>query len=112
MVRICFCVFDLFKAGSKTLQVLTLELCARAMLEFSASVWEYQALSDSNVIAVHCKGGKGRTGTMVCACLIDSGAFRCVCLIDSGALRCVTGTLQPCRKFSLLFGLSFLVEYV
>ena len=78
MVRICFCVFDLFKAGSKTLQVLTLELCARAMLEFSASVWEYQALSDSNVIAVHCKGGKGRTGTMVCVCLIDSGAFRCV----------------------------------
>ena len=29
-----------------------------------------------NVIAVHCKGGKGRTGTMVAAWLVRSGLFR------------------------------------
>ena len=29
----------------------------------------------SNVIAVHCKGGKGRTGMMVAAWLVRSGQF-------------------------------------
>ena len=27
----------------------------------------------SNVIAVHCKGGKGRTGTMICVWMIEAG---------------------------------------
>jgi PTEN phosphatase family protein len=29
----------------------------------------------SNVIAVHCKGGKGRTGTMICILLVEQGLF-------------------------------------
>ena len=28
------------------------------------------------VVALHCKGGKGRTGTMVCAILIDQDLFK------------------------------------
>lgn len=45
------------------------------MLKFSANVKEWME-NPQNVIAVHCKGGKGRTGTMICVFLIDTGAFR------------------------------------
>ncbi|XP_076042441.1 phosphatidylinositol 3,4,5-trisphosphate 3-phosphatase TPTE2-like isoform X2 [Oratosquilla oratoria] len=46
------------------------------MLKFSKSVREWMARDEANVIAVHCKGGKGRTGTMICVFLIDTGLFR------------------------------------
>jgi len=40
------------------------------MLRFCNSVQKWMVKDPQNVIAVHCKGGKGRTGTMVCAWLI------------------------------------------
>ncbi|XP_037795529.1 phosphatidylinositol 3,4,5-trisphosphate 3-phosphatase TPTE2-like [Penaeus monodon] len=48
----------------------------RDMLRFSASVRAWMEKDEKNVIAVHCKGGKGRTGTMICVFLIDLGIFR------------------------------------
>ncbi|GAB1293035.1 Transmembrane phosphatase with tensin homology [Apodemus speciosus] len=42
------------------------------MLLFSKEVSDWMAQDPENVVAIHCKGGKGRTGTMVCACLIAS----------------------------------------
>ncbi|XP_044908343.1 phosphatidylinositol 3,4,5-trisphosphate 3-phosphatase TPTE2 isoform X2 [Felis catus] len=45
------------------------------MLAFTKEVDEWMAQDDENIIAIHCKGGKGRTGTMACACLIASEIF-------------------------------------
>ena len=45
------------------------------MSSFCENVREWMAADKRNVIAVHCKGGKGRTGTIICTWLIDSGLF-------------------------------------
>ncbi|KAK7120486.1 hypothetical protein R3I94_020478 [Phoxinus phoxinus] len=45
------------------------------MLRYTACVRDWMAADSRNVIAIHCKGGKGRTGTMVCTWLIDSDQF-------------------------------------
>ncbi|XP_077340336.1 phosphatidylinositol 3,4,5-trisphosphate 3-phosphatase TPTE2-like isoform X3 [Lithobates pipiens] len=45
------------------------------MLKFTASVRTWMAEDPKNVIAIHCKGGKGRTGTMVCTYLVDCDQF-------------------------------------
>ena len=45
------------------------------MLRFAANVREWMEADPQNVIAVHCKGGKGRTGTMICTWLVESGVF-------------------------------------
>lgn len=45
------------------------------MLKFAAISSEWLDKDPENVIAVHCKGGKGRTGTMICVYLVDNGLF-------------------------------------
>ena len=45
------------------------------MQEFITTVKEWLGSHADNVIVVHCKGGKGRTGTMICTWLIESGVF-------------------------------------
>eukprot|EP00092_Neocalanus_flemingeri_P009379 GFUD01010093.1.p1 GENE.GFUD01010093.1~~GFUD01010093.1.p1 ORF type:complete len:615 (+),score=137.39 GFUD01010093.1:290-2134(+) len=41
--------------------------------------WLQGGARRERVVALHCKGGKGRTGTMICAVLIDQGLFQEAC---------------------------------
>nr|XP_022341345.1 phosphatidylinositol 3,4,5-trisphosphate 3-phosphatase TPTE2-like [Crassostrea virginica]XP_022341346.1 phosphatidylinositol 3,4,5-trisphosphate 3-phosphatase TPTE2-like [Crassostrea virginica] len=45
------------------------------MITFCADVKDWLKQDDKNIIAVHCKGGKGRTGTMICTWLIHTELF-------------------------------------
>uniref|UniRef100_A0AAQ4RI99 Transmembrane phosphatase with tensin homology n=1 Tax=Gasterosteus aculeatus aculeatus TaxID=481459 RepID=A0AAQ4RI99_GASAC len=45
------------------------------LLKYTANVREWMSADPQNIIAIHCKGGKGRTGTMVCTWFIDSDQF-------------------------------------
>ncbi|KAM7435048.1 hypothetical protein ABFA07_014980 [Porites harrisoni] len=45
------------------------------LLYFTHNVREWLDRDPKNVIAVHCKGGKGRTGTAICSWLIANGQF-------------------------------------
>jgi hypothetical protein len=45
------------------------------MLEFCVDAYLYLAQHEDNVIAVHCKAGKGRTGLMICAYLVFTQGF-------------------------------------
>mmetsp|Transcript_73786 Transcript_73786/g.130330 ORF Transcript_73786/g.130330 Transcript_73786/m.130330 type:complete len:522 (-) Transcript_73786:62-1627(-) len=46
------------------------------MLHFCQDVESWLKRKESNVAVVHCKAGKGRSGTMVCAFLVYAGALR------------------------------------
>lgn len=45
------------------------------MKRFAADVKAWLNADPENVIVVHCKGGKGRTGTMICVWLVEAGIF-------------------------------------
>ncbi|KAH3842858.1 phosphatidylinositol 3,4,5-trisphosphate 3-phosphatase TPTE2-like [Dreissena polymorpha] len=45
------------------------------MIDFCKNAREFMAADKRNIIALHCKGGKGRTGTLVCVWLVDCGMF-------------------------------------
>ena len=45
------------------------------MLDFATSVINWLNADAENVVAVHCKGGKGRTGTMICIYMVETGLF-------------------------------------
>ncbi|XP_062576064.1 phosphatidylinositol 3,4,5-trisphosphate 3-phosphatase TPTE2-like [Saccostrea cucullata] len=45
------------------------------MINFCEDVKDWLKADERNIIAVHCKGGKGRTGTMICTWLIHTELF-------------------------------------
>ncbi|XP_069859052.1 phosphatidylinositol 3,4,5-trisphosphate 3-phosphatase TPTE2-like [Dipodomys merriami] len=45
------------------------------MILLSKEVNDWLAIDAQNVIVIHCKGGKGRTETMIYTCLIATGMF-------------------------------------
>lgn len=45
------------------------------MADFVQEVNNWLAADPNNVVAVHCKGGKGRTGTLICILLVEHGLF-------------------------------------
>jgi len=49
------------------------------MLDLVDDVRDWLQGGAGRVVALHCKGGKGRTGTMICAILIDQGMFQEAC---------------------------------
>ena len=38
--------------------------------------WLHGGEGRKRVVGLHCKGGRGRTGTMICAILIDQDLFK------------------------------------
>ncbi|KAL4230685.1 Phosphatidylinositol 3 [Mactra antiquata] len=45
------------------------------MLWFCENARDFMAADKRNVIAIHCKGGKGRTGTIICVWMVECGIF-------------------------------------
>lgn len=73
----------------------------RDMIDFCIKVRKWLSEKDDHVIAVHCKGGKGRTGTMICTWLVDCDMFT---EAEVGT-RCVYHDTME-HYYNLLFTLS------
>jgi len=69
------------------------------MLKFVADVKEWMSCDENNIVAIHCKGGKGRTGTAVSAWLLEDGQFDCAKVSATKfsrlqlSLRCIAGNI-------------------
>ena len=57
------------------LMTTTRRLPLRLIADFCRSVHEFLSEDDQNIVAVHCKAGKGRTGVMIASFLIHDRFF-------------------------------------
>ena len=55
--------------------ITTLFCISRDMIWFCNNAREFMEADKRNVISLHCKGGKGRTGAMICVWLVHCGIF-------------------------------------
>lgn len=55
--------------------VLLFPVAVSDIIKFANDVTRWMNAHPENVIAVHCKGGKGRTGLMICVWLVHSREF-------------------------------------
>lgn len=67
--------FELIEAFCKDVVCLCAVCCVLCADPLCTSQDAWFGADAHNIIAVHCKAGKGRTGTMICAYLLHSRAF-------------------------------------
>eukprot|EP00050_Salpingoeca_kvevrii_P010121 m.6706 g.6706 ORF g.6706 m.6706 type:complete len:416 (-) comp2647_c0_seq3:668-1915(-) len=81
-----------------------------AMVAFCENASAFLEADPGNIIAVHCKGGKGRTGTMICALLLymkqQPTADVCLCVLCFDPFPFCCCCFFSMRKTSMVSRLS------
>lgn len=62
--------------------------------DFCRHVEDWLQKDPQNVAVVHCKAGKGRTGTMICSYLVYAVRYACVC----EAAWCIAWRMLHCME--------------